>query len=105
GRTLREDRRARAGCDLREMKKRHVTQSRKAAKIDFLCGFAALRDMFLIPYRVETFSSVGKSSGTFCVTLPVAAHSAPRASVARKPTHFSAGRSWPSVVWNARPLP
>jgi mannitol-1-/sugar-/sorbitol-6-phosphatase len=28
--------------------------------------------------RVETLSAVGKSAGTFCVTLPVAAHSVPR---------------------------
>jgi sugar-phosphatase len=28
--------------------------------------------------RIDTLSAVGKSAGTFCVTLPVAAHSVPR---------------------------
>jgi hypothetical protein len=31
--------------------------------------------------RLDGFSAVGKSSGTSCVTLPVAAHSAPRVKV------------------------
>jgi mannitol-1-/sugar-/sorbitol-6-phosphatase len=33
---------------------------------------------YLVNGRVETLSAVGKSAGTFCVTLPVAAHSVPR---------------------------
>ena len=55
--------------------------------------------------RVLVLSAVGKSAGTFCVTLPVAAHSVPRWYVAMKPTQFSAARSWPIAVWKTRPLP
>lgn len=56
--------------------------------------------------RVLTFSAVGKSLGSsVSVTLPVATHSVPRASVTRKPTHFIAASLWPNVVWNTRPLP
>ena len=36
--------------------------------------------------RTEIASGPGKSLGTACVTLPVAAHSAPRCSVTMKPT-------------------
>ena len=35
--------------------------------------------------RSDVFSAVGKSAGTFCVTLPVAAHSVPRWSVTTNP--------------------
>src|SRR5690349_16264454 len=56
-------------------------------------------------FRVLVLSAVGKSAGTFCVTLPVAAHSVPRWYVVMKPTQFSAARSWPIAVWKTRPLP
>src|SRR5262249_2763267 len=55
--------------------------------------------------RVLTLSADGKSAGTFCVTLPVAAHSVPRWKVVMKPTQLSAARSWPMAVWKIRPLP
>lgn len=42
--------------------------------------------------------SVGKSAGTGCVTLPVAAHSTPRRRVVAKPTSLIASRPWPSAV-------
>src|SRR5262249_27847742 len=72
---------------------------------DLLTAVAARRrgSHFAFKSRVLTSFAVGKSSGTFCVTLPVAAHSAPRCSVTMKPTHLIAGTSWPSVVWNTRP--
>ena len=50
-------------------------------------------------------ASVGKFAGTFCVTLPVAAHSVPRCSVVAKPTSLIASRPCPSAVWKTRPLP
>src|SRR6185295_9996947 len=50
-------------------------------------------------------SAVGKSLSTICVTLPVAAHSAPRCKVTINPAQFIAAKSWPSVVWKIRPLP
>ncbi len=55
--------------------------------------------------RLRVFSEVGKLVGTFCFTLPVAAHSAPRCSVVAAPTHFKASTLWPSVVCNTRPWP
>ena len=42
---------------------------------------------------VLTAPAVGKSAGSFCVTFPVAAHSAPRDSVVMKPTHDMAAGS------------
>ena len=63
-------------------------------------------------WRREVWVAVGKSFGTGWVTLPVAAHSAPRCNVAMKPTQerhatgaSSLGLTWPSVVWKTRPLP
>ena len=38
--------------------------------------------------RVFVSAAEGKSAGIFWVTLPVAAHSAPRCRVTMKPTHF-----------------
>src|SRR5208283_3316295 len=46
-----------------------------------------------------------KSAGTGIVTWPVAAHSVPRVSVRRKPGLSMAFTSWPSAVWNTRPVP
>ena len=59
--------------------------------------------------RRLTLSAGGKSAGTFCVTLPVTAHSAPRWNVTMNPTHCCAVRlpppAWPSAVWKTRPWP
>ena len=55
--------------------------------------------------RRLTLSGLGKSAGTFCVTFPVAAHSAPRCRVTINPTHCMATGSCPKVVWKMRPLP
>ena len=53
---------------------------------------------------LDTLSGPGKSLGTGIVTLPVAAHSTPRAKVVWKPTHFIDTSLCPSVVWNTRPF-
>lgn len=45
-----------------------------------------------------TSSALGKSFGTGRVTLPVAAHSAPRCSVVMKPTHSCESLPWPIGV-------
>ena len=50
-----------------------------------------------------TLSVVGKFSGIFWVTRPVAVHSVPRSSVTTKPTSCIDSSLWPSAVWNTRP--
>lgn len=63
--------------------------------------------------RTTLRSADGKSVGTFCLTLPVAAHSNPRNSNVWKPTHATAGQNsgvfsppiWPNIRCRIRALP
>src|SRR5262249_646730 len=115
-RPLREDRRRGAGCNLREVEAElrksnycKIQNAKCKVQNDYAFALCILHSVFctlLFPNHglVEIFSPVGKSSGTGSVTLPVAAHSVPRASVVRKPTHLIASRSWPIVVWKTRPF-
>ncbi len=58
------------------------------------------------PYgRTLALSAVGKSSGTFWVTLPLAAHSAPRWTGTMNATLASSLAVWPRAWLNTRPLP
>ena len=52
--------------------------------------FGSLFATSLTQSRTLALSGPGKSSGTFCVTLPVAAHSTPRWKGTMKATLFSA---------------
>jgi hypothetical protein len=63
-------------------------------------GVVACSQATMESYSVRelTLSAAGKSAGTFCVTLPVAAHSVPLWNVVINPTQLSAGISWPMVV-------
>ena len=84
----------------------HAAEENRELQVCFLqCGFcektrlrrqAGERSTLRLPQHYFgaggshrlSFSAVGKLSGTFCVTRPVAAHSVPRFKVVTKPTSF-----------------